>query len=681
VFKPIFFWLVALPGALGLAQFLQYAPDLRWQDDIKSQIGFANPNKFAVTVELTGFTKDGSALPSVTVALPALGRQSASVLALFGRGDVAYLQSESPVEIGAYILYESSDDISMVPFSPAPGRRMFIPHIARDTDLFYTQTTIANFSQSALPLLSQPYADTLEDTPFRLEELQLEPATAENAWTQFFYDQIYGDQTSQLQWDIITTTADQGLVGVEHFGKAGTQRASLSLPRSPFQEMIISHISHDRAHFWTGLVLVNTKNGVVPVDIESFMEDGTPFQQLHFELGPYEKRTFLIGEDEELGISDVASWLRVLPYEQALVGYQIFGTPDQTFLSGMEPAMIPTNMVTLPHMPTNANQWSGFGIINPTDEDICVQIGGLDNEGHVVDVYDCKRLEPNSKFISTVEDMFGDKAWNISWVRLNTERGTMSAFSLVGDRDRTQLAGLQGISTFNRGGTLFSANFEHDSIDTLVDQGWQETQFDETLPYWWLDNFTIESYYEAVNGVKHLQCHRLPYDNQFFGFVDTVAFVSPFFEIPADEEELYLSFNLRLIDPEYANEHAIYAVIWREEGTSQWNWVGMDGAFIQYSMANKWGFTTTQHWNGEAHLMTPWMPFETQLPSNLAGKRIQIGLFYDLPVEHQEPDVPTSYLWADLIRITTDSVVPDFYRTRVRMGEGRGEGVFYYDIP
>lgn len=679
--KRFLLWLLLLIGILGWSQYFQYTSDLRWDEDLKCEVGFANPTKSPASVVLTGYTNTGGMLGTKSFDLPGLGRKSFSCQELFSTSSIAFLKLEASVELGSYVLYQSEHTMSTLPFSSTPGSKVFVPHIARDTELFYTETTVANFSSSRSALISQPYMDPANPdslTPDRLTEpVYLPSELSQNAQSRFTYSSLYPELTPSLQWDIITSTQPQGLVGVEHFGKSLQQRASLSLNRSPFQEIIISHISHDKDHFWTGLVLVNTKDGIVPVTIQSYMEDGTPFQKVHFELQPFEKKTFLIGEGQELGLSDLASWMKITPYEQALIGYEIFGSPDRTFLAGMEAAMIPTNMVTLPFTPTNDDQWSGFGMINPTDHDICVQIGGLDDEGNILGYYDCKRMDPHSKFITTLEDFFGEKAKDIRWVRLNTERGTMSGFSLIGDRDRTKLAGLQGISTYNREGTVFSANFEHDGVDTLVDQGWQETQFADVWQWRWLNHFSIEPFYEAVNGVTHLQARKYPMEFYFWGYVDRIGFVSPFFEIPVEDNNLFLSFYLRLIDPIHTNDYSRYGIIWREEGSNSWHWHGVTGPYILRAMDEVYNFTVTQKWNLEVHEMTQWLPFEVQLPSSLAGKRIQLGLYYESPNEYLEPDQKTPYLWCDFIRVTTDPVIPPF----LRIDDFHGSGSFYFDLP
>jgi len=679
--KPICFWLTVLAGIVSWSQYVQYAPDVRWADDVKTSIGLANPTKLPAAATLTGYSSIGVQTGTRSLEIPGLGRREFTAYELFNTAETSYLVLQSSVELGAYVLFKGQNTLSTAPFTSSPGSQLFVPHVARNTSQFYTETVVANYSSSRLPAFSQAFYDDEDEeatTPLRFEEgISIPSAGDQMAHSSFMYSDLYDELTPLLQWDIISSSEEQGFAGVEHFGKTGQQRASLTLQRSPFQELIISHLSQDREHFWSGLVLVNTKDGIVPISIQSYLEDGTPFQKLHLEMQPFEKKTFLIGEEHELGISDIASWLKVTPFEQAIIGYQVFGSPDQTFMAGLEPAMIPTNMTVLPFTPTDEEHWSGFGMINPTDEDICVQIGGLDDEGNIVGWYDCKRMDPHSKFTTTLKDFFGDKAEQITWVRLNTERGTMSAFSLVGDHERSTLAGLQGISTYSKEGTVFLANFEHDSIQTLVDQGWQETQFEDIWQWQWRNHFSIESYYEAVNGLKHLQVAKFPQRDYFWGFIDQVAFVSPYFEIPADKENLFLSFYLRMIDPENTNPFSHYGVVWREEGSSAWNWHGLTGTHILDELENNEDFTVLQKWNLEIHQMTHWLPFELQLPSSLAGKRIQIGLWYESPNEYLDPEDPTPYLWADLIRVTTEPLIPWWLNTRVY----NGHGVFFFDLP
>lgn len=650
---------------VGYAQFVQYAPDIRWDEEIHTYIGMANPLRDTATVTLTGYQADGTLVGQNVMTLGQFQRVEESAMTLFNTDQLAWLRMESDLELGAYVRYAHTNgkQMSMVPWIPFAGHQVMVPHIARDTAQFFTEVGLVNAGLNAGSAFSFPYVDDPEggdQGSVRADHPRVIPGLSGPLQKNTFqYEDLYGPETRSLQWDTLFSEDGLALVGVQHFGKKATdQLAAVPLPRSALSELVISHINHDRQNFWTGLVLINTLPGILPVEIKTYMEGGFLHQDLYYEFEPFEKKTFLISQDNELGLSDIADWIMVTSYEGGLMGYEIFGSPDGRVMAALEPASKPSNMAVLPHTPSSEELWSGLGVINLGDQAIGVQIGGFDDAGTIVAVSDNHYLKPREKMIATTDNLFGELASSVSWIRVDTNLGQVSAFCLVGDRDREHLSAYQGIPNLALEGRVFLANFEHDCLEYLDEQGWTQWRFfSEYLPP--ERSFFLEWYYEAKNGVSHLgyEPWLVLWDGQSVP-LESAAYVSPFFDIPNDERHYYLSFWLRLIDPELTREDGRYGVVWREAGADEWNWYGLTGEYL-LSDDHYFDFRDAIKpvlWRQRTHNITPWLPFEVQLPDRIKGRRIQVGAYYhqSMPMADYLTRKPAPVMFIDVVQVAAE---------------------------
>ncbi len=649
--------------------FVQFAPDVRWDDEIHTYVGFANPLRGHVQVTLTGYAADGSQVAQKVYELDQFERIERSLVELFGTTPVAWIKLESdPLEVGAFVRFEHSSQkaVSTYPFTTYAGTEVWVPHIARETSLFFTEVGIMNASSSEGTASSQPFMDNPDgDYPEQVqasEPLPLPSLNMPGQQTIFEYESLYGDLTSLLQWDRVQTE-DMSIAAAQHFGKKTAnvnQLASIGLPRTPSHDLIFSHINRDRENFWTGMVLINTKPGILPVKIESYLDDGTVFQSMFVDLQPFEKKSFLVNNTNELGLSDIAAWFRVTSFERTLLGYEIFGSPDDRVMAGMEPAPEPASMLVLPYTPTSETLWTGVGVINPFEEAIFVQIGGFDDAGNMIGVFDCNRLEPNEKRLYTYDEMFGDLAPLVTWSRVDTNRGVVSAFSMTGDRDRQFLSALQASANLSLDGTVFLANFEYDELSYMKDQGWTDVRFNPEVFVPQAQGFSTERWFEAKSGIFQIAFETVV---RTFGLPithESRALMSQLIEIPNDDFDYYISFYLRVVDPELTRHDARFGIVWKEEGSSTYNWYGLSG---EYMLSEDQPFDFRDRiepwrWRNEIHYMTEWMPFEVKLPESAKGKRIQVGPYFS---QSTPPDlfytrVPTPIMFVDVLQISPKQI-------------------------
>ena len=148
--------------------------------------------------------------------------------------------------------------------------------------------------------------------------------------------------------------------------------------------------------------------------------------------------------------------------------------------------------------------------------------------------------------------------------------------------------------------------------------------------------------------------------------IESAALVSPFFDIPNDERHFYLSFWLRMLDTEFTKPDGRYGVVWREEGSNEWNWYGLTGEYLLSD--DRWfdfrDVIKPVLWEQETHNITPWLPFEMQLPDRLKGRRIQVGAYYHqtTPMATYVTREPAPIMFIDVIQVAAQ---PLPYKTYV----------------
>jgi hypothetical protein len=154
-----------------------------------------------------------------------------------------------------------------------------------------------------------------------------------------------------------------------------------------------------------------------------------------------------------------------------------------------------------------------------------------------------------------------------------------------------------------------------------------------------------------VLGPKQGQFHvgyKSIYEDSLFRFInnrlpDRVAFMSPYFEMP-QYGPFYLSFFMRFLDPYDTTPNSRYGVVWREEGSKEWTWFGIDGETMLLSnVAISYTFDEIQY-RDRIVVASEWAPFQTVLPESLAGKRIQVGFFYDFVPRPDNNDTPIVFV-------------------------------------
>ena len=667
------FLLIGCHGAL-FAQNVWYAPDFRWDEELQTWLGLVNPDAEAVVVTVAGFDAEGQALGEVAATIEAKSKLELQALDLFESGPVAWVRITAEESLIGYVRYHSliGSDTSLAPLHDRPGGQQWVAQVNAN-DVFLPRTVLVNTEPKQGGALLRPViADAETEARAKAEEAFAIPDFGA-PFQKTFIDYLGSFKSlDNGSWDTIQATGEAVLASIQHFSDptgGASGHASLSLPRTPNQRMVFGAMGN-KPGYTSHLVLVNTHPGFLPLEItvtNIYREKAT----IELRLEPFEKRIVNLADPRIPGFPLNADWVTVTPFEGGLIGHQLFGSRDGRRLAAVEAMTFPATSSVLPYTPSSSTIRSLIGLINVTDDNARFWIYGYSDNGEKIrSKKTTYKLEPREKVLLTTESLFGDKAERVAWIEAISPGTELSTYAIVEARNRSAMAAMQGVAVQARSGEVAFAEFENFGVVSLEAQGWSHRVFSdpERWPPWvrfdygQYNNYTENDpipgtfYSEHIHGSQFGYFH-LGYDPLYPGFTrfwldrqpDSVAYLSPFVEMP-DYGPLFLSFQLRMFDPQYATKDSRFGLVWREEGSETWHWSGLTGKVLldpPVAIADCW---TDIQYRNQIVTVTAWLPFETQLPDSVLGKRIQIGMYYHF-APGESDDAP--FLFVDEISVRT----------------------------
>jgi hypothetical protein len=482
--------MIFLGGISAFAGITQYATDLRWDEDVHAYLGFASTATKKTTVTVTGFAADGSQIGSFEMELGPYARFESSAADLFESAVAAWASVSSEAILAGYIRYEySAGDMSIAPLASVAGVETWIGQINRTNDFQPTVALVNTAEAEGTASLAPVFTDeeTLKKTA---EPILIPDFGAPHQKTYLGYTSF--EKVDLLLWDRIRTE-DLALAGTMHLADNAEDHighASLTLPRTPYHELIMGPLHPKSKNFQNTLVLINPYPVQVPVDITAYYSylRGLDFMSndpvtTRVLLEPYERREFDVSAQEgELPAN--ASWFRVQPFENGLIGYQLIRAKDGKSAAAIEGGVQPTSWSALPYTPTTDDLTTYITLLNPTEDRVSTSIIAFDDTGKRVAYVHGPDLYPGEKRVRTVEELFGAaKAARITWLRSYTNRGQMLSHALICRRDGSALAAMQGVPHGARDGFIFHADFEQQEFGKLQELEWQPLTFSNPGEY------------------------------------------------------------------------------------------------------------------------------------------------------------------------------------------------------
>jgi len=621
-----------------------FAPDFRWDENLESHLGLVNTQRARLEVTLTGYPVDGGDPVVVMRSLPPYQKLEESAVSLFPDVAIAWLAVASEgKEMLAYARFEvpGGGGREIVPLNALDGGEAWAPLVWSEDGLPILETRLAATTDAETEIVFEPYRD-----PRFLGSIRraIEPRDAMltgGEQAAFVYEQLYERWPYDILWDKITSSAP--IAGIQHLGTPGGPLASYPLPRTPYRELAVSHLGGKGST--SRVVLVNTNPDPLDVEVAVFDAHGFIYPEL-IVLEPREKRVIDLDDRETLPLPHNTAWIRFRAHEYGLLAVQLTETEDGW--SASDPSARFGTNVYLPHLPDDAARETSVTLINPDPEPARVLVYGLDGIGGLTARLDLF-LDPYERRVTGMEDLFGDEAGNVGWMRLYCLNRRIGAWATTTPRDGGDFSTMTGIVGMTARVPYQVSDFEYIRIKDMIGQGWRFLDYnDETYRNWVSDEMRhrfADGHSKPYTGQFFTETAHFPAEQQHFlayeplsftkrifpDKIDRILFLSPFFEVPP-MATYHLSFDMRFFDPQNATPTSRYGLAWRLEGEETWQWFGLGGELIVVDppllIADCWedvAYSTLDRIVTKSN----WWTFENQLPADIRGKRMQVAFFYD----------------------------------------------------
>ena len=666
---------IGLFTSVWAGEITLFAPDVRWDDQVHSWLGFCNSDHRDIELTMTGYGEDGQALGTESFTLQGKNRRELSADNLFDGQGVAWVEVTATLNLSVYVRYQNADGsgASFLPLNRGEGGSAWISQPNILEGVYQPTNVVINTGESTEGATARP-AVTLGTELIRLARFPTGIGRLAGPFAKTTIDYTDTVQSNErLSWDELTGNGATRLAAVQHFtDPTGANRdlASLTMPRTPYNKLLFS-TRQGRKLGWDRILLINTHPGNLPLVVTAFNIWGQMQEEL-IELEGYEKRVLDLQDRDIFGLPSNVDWLTVEPFERGLLGIHLFGSGSGRTLSATEGRYQPASTHVIPFAPYSVLWETEVSLINLADQNARLWVYGFDDQGNR---YSSKRvsLKELEKKLYTTKELFAENASRITWLRVHNTSGEVAVQALAKRRDGNGAAAIAATPIEARFGEVFFADFEHYPRTNLIAQGWRplifsnpdrfppSPHFDEAL---YQNNLIIpipgRFYSEHVLGPKQGQFHvgyKSIYEDSLFRFrenrlPDSVAFMSPFIEVP-EYGPFHLSFFMRFLNPYDVTPQSRFGLVWREEGTKEWTWFGIDGetlllpnVFISYT------FDRIQY-RHQIVVASEWAPYQTLLPESLAGKRIQVGFYYHFVPREENNEAPIVFV--DRIRIAAES--------------------------
>ncbi len=293
------------------------------------------------------------------------------------------------------------------------SKNIYIPHIAPETNYWYTYTSLINGDFSNF---CSPYFDYFSDivtlpTPVNpLEQNYFE-------WETDIFNGTFPD--NMRGWGKIYTTGNATLSGIETFKVKVSDIynvAGLSLPTELSDTIFFPHIHVQGNYWWTGIAVNNAAEISVPVTFHAMASDGTELDTVIWILDPYSKLVKLaqnLWTEKGKDFPENTAWIKATATEKKIIGYELFGTLEsqgRKLLAGINSPVEGYKSLIFPHIESNSDFWTGIAFVNISTNQATIEATAYDNSGkELKTIVISDAFAPNAKYVATVKDMFNNE--------------------------------------------------------------------------------------------------------------------------------------------------------------------------------------------------------------------------------------------------------------------------------
>ncbi len=428
------------------------SPFQLYGEDYGVGVYISNPNEVTVNGSFEGVGADGASTGTINFSLPA--HNSAFVTSEAGDQWIRVVADGKL--LGAYQhLNGDGSSWSLIPATPFVNNGMFIPHIATNTQAFWTVGGVANVAETPSSVV---YADNVSDDGIVFGELNM----FRNGIAFEFesaYQQVFGGMPDSSAagglWGLFVNfdfdkseVLDFNMVGAEIFGrKDAAQSAGLQMDATTGRTIFFTHVAANAA-FWTGYSLVNVSDpalGNIPIRISSFDATGTELANTITSLPPFGKLLRVTGDSL---VPPGTAWFAASAQREgaSLAGMELFGSVDDRQMAGFQALPYTAREFYFPFVVTGAQgrpavfdgmpeNYTGFSIINPNL--VTVQLRATLYKFNGETLVAEGSLGPNQKLLDLVSNIFGNNYFG--YMKVEADR-PVAGFSLSGFTNQQEWA-------------------------------------------------------------------------------------------------------------------------------------------------------------------------------------------------------------------------------------------------
>lgn len=428
------------------------APFERYNDTFNAAFYLTNPSDTALNVTVSGIDATGVSTGSLDFTL---NPRQTTYFTSDQTDQWALATANGPI-IGAYQhLNATGTSWSLIPATPFINNGMYLPHIATNTDKFWTVGGLANVVDTPSSII---YVDNASDDGFTFNINKVGEGTIFDF--EEVYDFVQGGlpDTSQtgglwglfLNFDLDTTEVlDYNLVGAEIFGRKDvSQSAGLQMDATSGRTIYFTHVAAN-ASFWTGYSLVNVSDsalGNVPVRIICYDNAGQELANSVVELPPFGKLLRVTGDAT---VPTGTSWFIASAQKEgaSITGMELFGSVDDQQMAGFQALPYTARKFAFPFViigdqnrPTMFNgmptSYTGISIINPNPVEVNLKVTLYTSSGTGQQA--AGTLGPNQKLLSLLSGIFQNTE-GYGYIEVESDR-PVAGFSLSGFTNQQEWA-------------------------------------------------------------------------------------------------------------------------------------------------------------------------------------------------------------------------------------------------
>jgi len=338
------------------------------------------------------------------------------------------------------IVYNRSDlqnGMTTAYLLPQYSGKLFVPHIAEETDYWDTSVFLSNISPSSDNGIKVKVDGNEQSAPSDsyVSMLNMESFLPENL------NEGKGWATVETFSSNPFESSPKSLNGFEAFVHNNTDGAAVELVSGGATTLFIPHIPEETDIFWTGFAILNPESSDATATFYFYSDNGELVGEKTLSIPAGEK---IKGTVSELfpDVFGKANW-GVVKSDRNLIGIEIYGTNDSGICGYNLPFIALTDAI-LPYVITGEGKWSGIALTNPGNETANVAIQLISKDGQIK-AEKSITIEAGHRFKAVVSDFFDSvEIEDGDYIRY------ISSDSLVGivvngDNDRTFMTALVGV--------------------------------------------------------------------------------------------------------------------------------------------------------------------------------------------------------------------------------------------